>query len=87
MRTLLATALAGALALVLTLGSVIVLIGATLSTARLTNPLLRIVATVAELIAGIFWLLGTIYVATHLAVVIFGERREDAAVHPSARRQ
>ncbi len=29
-----------------------------------------------ELVAGIFWLLGTVYVATHLAVLIFAKPHE-----------
>jgi hypothetical protein len=37
----------------------------------IANPAFRAAATLAELGAGIIWLLGTVYVATHLAVVIW----------------
>jgi len=62
-----------AIAVALTLGSVIVLVGATISISQMTNPAIRALATVAELLVGMLWLLGTIYIATHLAVLIFGQ--------------
>lgn len=62
-----------AIAVALTLGSVIVLVGATISISQMTNPAMRALATVAELLVGMLWLLGTIYIATHLAVLIFGK--------------
>lgn len=74
-----ALAVVGALAVTLTLGSVIVLVGATISISRMTNPAMRALATVAELLTGMLWLVGTIYIVTHLAVLIFGK-------DPSSRR-
>ena len=68
-----ALAIVAALAVTLTLGSVIFLVGATISISRMTNPAMRALATVAELLAGTLWLVGTIYVVTHLAVLIFGK--------------
>jgi hypothetical protein len=62
-----------AIAVALTLGSVIVLVGATISISQMTNPAMRALATVAELLVGMVWLLGTTYIATHLAVLIFGK--------------
>lgn len=67
-----ALAIVAALAVTLTLGSVSVLVGATISISRMTNPALRALATVAELLAGMLWLVGTVYIVTHLAVLIFG---------------
>jgi hypothetical protein len=61
------------LAVTLTLGSAIVLVGATISISRMTNPVMRALATVAELLAGMLWLVGTVYIVTHLAVLIFGK--------------
>jgi hypothetical protein len=61
----------GALAAALTLGSVVVLVGATIAISRMANPAMRALATVAELLTGMFWLVGTVYVTTHLAVLIF----------------
>jgi hypothetical protein len=68
-----ALALVAVLAVTLTLGSVTVLVGATISISRMSNPLLRGLATVAELVTGILWLVGTIYIVTNLAVLIFSE--------------
>jgi len=67
-----ALAIVAALAVTLTLGSVIVLVGATISISRMTNPAMRALATVAELLTGMLWLVGTVYIVTHLAVLIFG---------------
>lgn len=68
-----ALAIVGVLAVALTLGSVIVLVGATISISQMTNPAMRALATVAELLTGMLWLVGTIYIVTHLAVLIFGD--------------
>lgn len=68
-----ALAIVAALAVTLTLGSVIFLVGATISISRMTNPAMRALATAAELLAGTLWLVGTIYIVTHLAVLIFGK--------------
>ena len=68
-----ALVIVAALAVTLTLGSVIVLVGASISISRMTNPAMRALATVAELLSGMLWLVGTIYIVTHLAVLIFGQ--------------
>jgi hypothetical protein len=67
-----ALAIVAALAVALTLGSVIILVGATISISRMSNPAMRALATLAELLAGMLWLVGTVYIVTHLAVLIFG---------------
>ena len=71
-----ALVIVGALAVALTLGSVIVLVGASISISRMTNPAMRALATVAELLTGMLWLVGTIYIVTHLGVLIFGKDSE-----------
>jgi cytochrome c biogenesis protein CcdA len=76
MKKLAGSVLVAVLAAVLTLASVIVLIGSSFSIAMMTNPAKRALATAAELLAGVFWLLGTTYVATRLAVLIFDEKRQ-----------
>jgi hypothetical protein len=68
-----ALAIVAALAVALTLGSVIILVGATISISRMSNPAMRALATLAELLAGMLWLVGTVYIVTHLAVLIFGK--------------
>jgi hypothetical protein len=70
-----ALVIVAALAVTLTLGSVIVLVGASISISRMTHPAMRALATVAELLTGMLWLVGTIYIVTHLAVLIFGKGR------------
>ena len=70
-----ALAIVAALAVTLTLGSVVGLVGATISISRMTNPAMRALATVAELLIGMLWLVGTVYIVTHLAVLIFGESK------------
>ena len=68
-----ALVIVAALAVTLTLGSVIVLVGASISISRMTNPAMQALATVAELLTGMLWLVGTIYIVTHLAALIFGK--------------
>ena len=68
-----ALAIVAALAVTLTLGSVIMLVDATIRISQMTNPAMRALATVAELLTGMLWLVGTTYIATHLAVLIFGK--------------
>ena len=70
-----ALVIVAALAVTLTLGSVIVLVGASITISRMTNPAMRALATVAELLTGMLWLVGTIYIVTHLAVLIFSKDR------------
>jgi len=70
-----ALVIVAALAVTLTLGSVIVLVGASITISRMTNPAMQALATVAELLTGMLWLVGTVYIVTHLAVLIFGGDR------------
>ena len=74
-----ALVIVAALAVTLTLGSVIVLVGASITISRMTNPAMRALATVAELLTGILWLVGTVYIVTHLAVLIFGKNRSSSS--------
>jgi hypothetical protein len=71
-----ALAIVAALAVTLTLGSVVVLVDATIGISRMTNPAMRTLATVAELLTGTLWLVGTTYIATHLAVLILGKDKD-----------
>jgi hypothetical protein len=58
----------------ITLGAMFVLVRATLGIAQMQSPILRGMAVAAELVLGVVLLVGTIYLATHLAVLIFGTR-------------
>jgi len=69
---MLAAVLTALLVVAMTLGAMLVLVRATLAVAQMSNPLLRALAVVAELVLGVVLLVGTVYLATHLAVRIFG---------------
>jgi hypothetical protein len=60
-----------ALAVALTLGSVIILVDVTIRISHVENPAMRAIATATELFTGMLWLIGTIYISTRLAVLIF----------------
>ncbi len=72
MKRLLAAALTTLLVVVMTLAAVFVLVGASLGVAQMENPLLRAVGVAAELTLGVLLLVGTVYIATRVAVLIFG---------------
>ncbi|HSC44346.1 MAG TPA: hypothetical protein VLC94_00885 [Candidatus Acidoferrum sp.] len=65
------------LTIALTLAAMFVLVNATVRVTAIAAPAERAVAIGAELVLGIVLLLGTVWVATHLAVRIF--HVEDAA--------
>ena len=71
MKTLLAAVLTTILICAMTLGAMFVLIRATLYLTSLESPLWRSLAFAAELLLGVVLLLGTVWLATHLAVRIF----------------
>jgi len=71
MKKVVAVILVMVLTATVTLTAVIVLVGASISISQITSPALRAVAVAAALFAGIAWLLGAVYIATHLAVRIF----------------
>ena len=72
MRKALASALAVLLIVAMTLGAMFVLVRATLIVTSLSSPVARAVAVAAELVLGVVLLLGTVWLATHIAVRIFG---------------
>jgi hypothetical protein len=71
MKQIFASILTAVLIIALTLGAMFVLVGATLQVTAIHSPLQRSFAIGAELVLGIVLLLGTVWVATHLAVRIF----------------
>ena len=60
----------------MTLGAMFMLIRATEYVTSLDSPLMRGIAFAAELCLGVVLLLGTVWLATHLAVRIFGPSRD-----------
>jgi len=77
MKKMLLAALAALLTVAMTLVAMLVLVEATLTVAQMTSPLQRALAVMAELILGVVLLVGTVYLATRLAVRIFGGRTTD----------
>ncbi len=71
MKMILASVLTTILIVAMTLGAMFVLVQATEYVTSLDSPLQRAVAMGAELLLGVVLLLGTVWLATHLAVRIF----------------
>lgn len=71
MKQIFAAILTTVLIIALTLGAMFALVGATLKVTAIQSPLQRAFAIGVELVLGIVLLLGTVWVATHLAVRIF----------------
>jgi len=61
-----------------------VLVGATLKVTAIASSLQRAVAIGAEIVLGIVLLLGTVWLATHLAVRIFRIEQAQSAGEPRA---
>jgi uncharacterized membrane protein len=71
MKMLVASVLTTILIVALTLGAMFILVQATEYVTSLESHLDRAVAMGAELLLGVVLLLGTVWIATHLAVRIF----------------
>jgi hypothetical protein len=71
MKQILASILTTVLIIAMTLAAMFVLVGATLKVTAIQSPAQRAAAIGAELVLGIILLLGTVWLATHLAVRIF----------------
>ena len=78
MKMILASVLTIMLIVAMTLGAMFLLVQATLYVTSLPTLLQRAIAICAELLLGVVLLLGTIWLATHLAVRIFA-KNEPAA--------
>ena len=71
MKMILASILTTILIVAMTLGAMFILVRTTLWVTSFTSPLRRGLAIGAELLLGVVLLLGTVWLATHLAVRIF----------------
>jgi hypothetical protein len=58
----------------MTLSAMIILVRATLYVTAIRSPLPRAGAMAAEILLGTVLLVGTVWLATHIAVHIFGQR-------------
>lgn len=72
MKTILAFIVTTVLIVAMTLASMYVLVWATVKVTSLPSPLHRAAGMGAELLLGVVLLLGTVWLATHLVVRIFG---------------
>ncbi|HEY4978709.1 MAG TPA: hypothetical protein VII25_06055 [Candidatus Acidoferrum sp.] len=61
-----------------TLSAMVILVQATQYVTAIESPLQRAGAIGAELLLGVVLLLGTVWLATHLAVLIFGPKQDSA---------
>jgi hypothetical protein len=80
MKMILASILTTILIVAMSLGAMFVLVRATIYVNSLTSPLQRSGAIVAELVLGVVLLLGTVWLATHLAVRIFAPKQPPEGV-------
>jgi hypothetical protein len=84
MKRILASVLTTILIIAMTLVAMFVLVDATLKVTAIQSPIERYVAICAELVLGIVLLLGTVWLATHLAVRIFHVREPRSTGEPRA---
>jgi hypothetical protein len=84
MKQIFASILTTVLIIALTLGAMFALVAATLKVTAIQSPLQRAFAIGVELVLGIVLLLGTVWVATHLAVRIFHVQEPPSAGGPLA---
>ena len=76
MKMILASILTTILIVAMTLSAMFILVRATLYVTSLQSRLQRTLAIGAELLLGVVLLLGTVWLATHLAVRIFSKGKK-----------
>jgi hypothetical protein len=74
MKMIFASIFTTILIVAMSLGAMFVLVEATVYVTAIESPLQRTAAIGAELLLGVVLLLGTVWLATHLAVRIFGKK-------------
>jgi len=74
MKHVLLAILTTLLVVAMTLSAMVILVRATLYVTAIQSPLPRAGAIAAEILLGVILLLGTVWLATHLAVLIFAPR-------------
>jgi hypothetical protein len=82
MKMILASVLTTILIVAMTLAAMFILVRATVYVTSLESPLQRATAMGAELLLGVVLLLGTVWLATHLAVRIFAPKESPSAGGP-----
>ena len=84
MKTIFAFSLTIVLIVTMTLAAMFTLVRATVYVTSLESPLERASAVGAELLLGVVLLLGTVWLATHLAVRIFAPKEPPSLGGPLA---
>ncbi|MFI5059585.1 MAG: hypothetical protein ACHQLQ_15555 [Candidatus Acidiferrales bacterium] len=84
MKVILAFAFTVILIVAMTLAAMFTLVRATVYVTSLESPLDRAMAIGAELLLGVVLLLGTVWLATHLAVRIFATKEPPSPGGPLA---
>jgi hypothetical protein len=84
MKMILASILTTVLIVAMTLAAMFTLVRATVYVTSIESPLPRALAVGAEMLLGVVLLLGTVWLATHLAVRIFGKKESPSAGGPLA---
>lgn len=79
MKMIIASVLTTVLIVAMTLGAMFILVKATVYVTSLESALQRASAMGAELLLGVVLLLGTVWLATHLAVRIFSTEEPPSA--------
>jgi hypothetical protein len=82
MKMILASVLTTILIVAMTLAAMFILVRATVYVTSLESPLQRAAAMGAELLLGVVLLLGTVWLATHLAVRIFATKQSPSTGGP-----
>jgi hypothetical protein len=76
MKHVLLSFLTTLLIVAMTLSAMVILVRATLYVTSIESPVQRAGAIGAELLLGVVLLLGTVWLATHLAVLIFAPKQD-----------
>lgn len=76
MKQVLASILTTLMIVAMTLSAMVILERATVYVTSIASPLPRAGAIAAEILLGVVLLLGTVWLATHLAVLIFAPKHE-----------
>jgi hypothetical protein len=74
MRHFFQSILLAVLIVAMTLSAMVILVQATQYVTSIASPVVRAGAIAAEILLGVVLLLGTVWLATHLAVIIFAPR-------------
>jgi hypothetical protein len=74
MKKVLASILTALMTVAMTMSAMVILERATLYVTSIASPLPRAAAIAAEILLGVILLLGTVWLATHLAVLIFAPK-------------